>query len=240
MLTKYLEITFYSPSGNRRGIIDTGFGNDYPPEVPTLSIDVVFPSSVYHGTLDIYLESFKERLLNKKYWKEGRDFGPGLYTTISIDQAKAWAKSMQDKWNEGQPCVLEISVESERLSFQPNYRIFTGVSLEWAKYIYRHRKVPPNGIDPCSSHAHIAIGPMADANTGNIVQDGVRLNKDSQWFLDKITRNHSNRRLDSLQLGNQIVFCDETLAPMLNLTGSYVYQGRRWRYVGNEETVKQL
>ncbi len=222
------------------GIIDSCSRNTCPPEVLFLSIDVVFPSSVYHGTLDIYLDSFKERLLNKNYWKTGRDFGQGLYTTISIDQAKAWARSMQDKWNEGQPCVLEIAVQAERLTFQPHFRIFTGISSEWAKYIYQHRKVIPGEGDPCSSHAHIAIGPMADANTGNIVQDAVRLNKDSQWFLDKITRNHSNRRLDSLQLGNQIVFCDEALTPMLNLTGAYLYQGRRWRYNGNEETAQQL
>ncbi len=77
-------------------------------EVPKISIDVVFLSNVYHGTLDIYLESFKDRLLNSRHWKSGRDFGQGLYTTASIDQAKAWARSMQDKLNVGLPCVLEI------------------------------------------------------------------------------------------------------------------------------------
>jgi hypothetical protein len=205
------------------------------PEVPYLSIDVVFPSSVYHGTLDIHLDSFKERLLNKRYWKSGRDFGHGLYTTISIEQAKDWARSMQDKLNTGQPCVLEISIQPDRLDFQPNYRIFTGISHDWAKYIYEHRKVQVNGADPCPRHANIVIGPMADADTGKIVQDGVRLKKDSEWFLDKITRNSTNRRLDSLKLGNQIVFCMEELAPMLNMSGAYVYQGRRWRYHSNGE-----
>jgi hypothetical protein len=204
----------------------------------SLSIDVVFPSSVYHGTLDIYLESFKERLLNARYWKSGRDFGQGLYTTVSIDQAKNWARSMQDKLNVGQPCVLEISIEPDRIGFQPNYCIFTGVSLDWAAYIYKHRTIPYGGVDPCKSHSDIVIGPMADADTGKIVQDGVKLKRNSEWFLDKITRNHSNRRLDSLKLGNQIVFCDESLAPMLQLSGSHVYQGRRWRYNGNEEKAE--
>lgn len=63
-----------------------------------MPVDVVLPAVVYHGTLDLYLESFKERLLNRTYWKDGRDFGKGLYTTISIEQAKAWARSAQDKW----------------------------------------------------------------------------------------------------------------------------------------------
>ncbi|WP_256757604.1 DUF3990 domain-containing protein [Cohnella sp. WQ 127256] len=209
-------------------------------EVPLISIDVVFPASVYHGTVDIHLESFKERLLNKKYWKYGRDFGQGFYTTNSIEQAKSWARSMRDKLNEGNPCVLEINIDTQRLSSEPSYHIFTGISSKWAKYIYQHRTVPTMGEDPCQCHANIIIGPMADADTGKIVQNGVRLKKDSEWFLDKITRNHSNRQLDSMELGNQIAFSDENLAPMLTITGIYLYQGRRWRYNGNGEEIKQL
>ncbi|RKP56818.1 DUF3990 domain-containing protein [Cohnella endophytica] len=203
-----------------------------------MSIDIEFPSSVYHGTLDIYYESFKNRILNKNYWKQGRDFGQGFYTTISIEQAKNWARSMQDKLNMGRPCVLEIELSPERLIFQPNYRIFAGISPTWGKYIYEHRTIPEYGNDPCESHAQIIIGPMADADTGKIVQDGLRLKKDNVWFLDKITRNHANRRLDGLELGNQIAFSDEELAPMLRLTGAYVYQGKRWRSYGAEETLE--
>ncbi|WP_373232691.1 DUF3990 domain-containing protein [Cohnella sp.] len=200
-----------------------------------ISIDVVFPSSLYHGTLDIYLDSFRTRLLNAEHWKPNRDFGRGLYTTISIEQAKAWARSMQEKLNEGTPCVLEINISPESLQTLPNYRIFTGISHEWAKYIYLHRTVVSNYDDPCQPHADIVIGPMADADTGKIVQDGVKLKKSGEWFLDKITRNHANRRLDPMKLGNQVVFCDEALSPMLHLSGFYLYQGRRWRYNGNEE-----
>jgi len=203
-----------------------------------MSIDVVFPNCVYHGTLDIYLDSFKERLLNKHHWKHGRDFGQGLYTTISVEQAKTWARSMQDKLNEGHPCVLEIKISPEQISYRPNYRIFAGISLEWAKYIYLHRTASISKVDPCQPHAHIVMGPMADADTGKIVQDGVKLKKDNEWFLDKITRNHSRQRLDSMKLGNQIVFCDEALNPMLNISGVYLYQGRRWRYNGNQEEIE--
>jgi hypothetical protein len=203
------------------------------PEVPVISIDVVFPSSLYHGTLDINLDSFQTRLLNEQHWKPNRDFGRGLYTTISIEQAKAWARSMQDKLNIGNPCVLEISISPEAINTHPNYRIFTGISLDWAKYIYQHRTVTSQHDDPCQPHADIVIGPMADADTGKIVQDGVKLKKNNEWFLDKITRNHSNRRMDYLKLGNQVVFCNEILAPMLHLSGFYTYQGRRWRYYGD-------
>jgi hypothetical protein len=76
---------------------------------------------------------------------------------------------------------------------------------------------------------------MADADTGKIVQDGVKLKKSSEWFLDKITRNHANRRMDTMELGNQIVFCNELHASMLHLSGTYLFHGRRWRYNGNEE-----
>jgi hypothetical protein len=207
-------------------------------EVPRISIDVVFPSSLYHGTLDIFLDSFQERLLNRDHWKLNRDFGRGLYTTISIDQAKDWARSMQEKLGQGNPCVLEISILPEQLGFHPNYRIFTGISPEWAKYIYLHRTVSSLDGDPCPQHADIVIGPMADADTGKIVQDGVKLKKNSEWFLDKITRNHANRRMDTLKLGNQIVFGNEALAPMLRLSGVYVYHGRRWRYNDNEQKTQ--
>lgn len=139
----------------------------------------------------------------------------------------------------GRPSVLEIGLLPEQLAFQPRYRIFAGISPSWGQYIYEHRTMPmKNGIDPCNPHAQVIIGPMADADTGKIVQDGVRLKKDNVWFLDKITRNHANRRMDGLELGNQIAFSDENLAPMLRLSGAYVYQGRRWRSHGAEETFE--
>ncbi len=200
--------------------------------VPVISIEVVFPAKVYHGTLDVFLDGFKAQLLNSSFWKPNRDFGQGLYTTISIEQARIWAKAMQDKLNAGNPCVLEIAISPELLKREPSYRIFTGISRKWAQYIYEHRTVSPGAPDPCKEHADIVMGPMADADTGKIVASGVKLKKDADWFLDKITRNHANRRLDSLKLGNQITFCTESLAPLLQLSGYEVYQGRRWRYYG--------
>lgn len=200
--------------------------------VSAISIEVVFPAKVYHGTLDIYLDGFKEQLLNPRYWRPNRDFGKGFYTTISIEQARIWAKAMQNKLNGGNPCVLEITLTPDRLDFEPRYRIFTGISLNWAKYIYEHRTVAPNAPDPCEHHEDIIIGPMADADTGKIVASGVKLKKNAEWFLDKITRNHANRTLDALKLGNQITFGSESLAPMLQLSGYEIYQGRRWRYYG--------
>ncbi|MFC5528271.1 DUF3990 domain-containing protein [Cohnella yongneupensis] len=200
--------------------------------MPDISIEVVFPAKVYHGTLDIFLDGFKAQLLNSSYWKPNRDFGRGFYTTISIEQARMWARAMQDKLNTGNPCVLEIALFPDRLPSQPSYRIFTGISLNWAQYIYEHRTVAVDAPDPCSVHADIIIGPMADADTGKIVANGVKLKKNADWFMDKITRNHANRRLDSLKLGNQIAFGSESLAPMLQLSGYEIYQGKRWRSHG--------
>jgi hypothetical protein len=42
-------------------------------------------------------------------------------------------------------------------------------------------------------------------------------------------------RLDSLRLGNQVVFCSERWEAHLQLTGYYTYSGSRWMYHESED-----
>lgn len=197
------------------------------------------PESVYHGTLDIYLDSFKHKLLDSQYWRPGRDFGEGFYTTTSLQQAKDWAVKMQDKYDEGLPCVLKVGILKPD-SLNPTYLIFPpGPSETWAGFIFEHRKTTRKGQDPCKRHPEIVMGPMADADTGKIIQDAVQWNKDVHWFYDRIIRNNRNRLLDAFRLGYQITFCSERLERMLSLHGYYVQKERGWVYHENRDQASR-
>lgn len=193
-------------------------------------MEIITPQRLYHGTLDVYLPSFQKKLLNSRYWRPGRDFGEGFYTTISAAQARKWAhKTARAALIENcRPCVLEIELISVPDDVHPC--IFLSHSLAWAEFIYQHRKVSTKGYDPCEKHPDIIIGPMADADTGKIVLEAVQLKKDTQWFYNKITRSTKGRRLDALSLGNQIVFSSEKWESSLKLIGYNIYTGGRWAY----------
>lgn len=203
-------------------------------------MEIITPQRLYHGTLDIYWPSFRQRLLDASYWKPGRDFGEGFYTTISPAQARKWAvKAAQRAVGDVKPCVLEV----ELLAVPPAYEplIFLGESLQWASFILEHRKVDRKGDpDPCKVHPDIIVGPMADGDTGKILAECVQWNKDVRWFYDRITRSARGRRLDSLRLGNQVVFSSEKWESSLRLTGCYIQTGGRWIYHANAGAVERL
>jgi len=191
------------------------------------------PEFVYHGTLDVWLDSFRDKLLNSRFWKPQRDFGEGLYTTTSLRQAQNWSIGVAQEYEgkqPGHPCVLQIRLL--QTSFAGNCRIFMGANPEWAAFVLRHRLHRVKGTDPCDVHADICAGPMADNRTSTILQDMVLLGKDLEWFHDQITRDEQGRRLDSSRLGNQIVFCNEQLGSLLQLSGYYIRVGGKWRYHG--------
>ncbi|HEX7056850.1 MAG TPA: DUF3990 domain-containing protein [Bacilli bacterium] len=193
--------------------------------------EIIFPQLLYHGTLDLHLESFQKRLLNHIYWRPDRDFGAGFYTTISLSQAKKWACQTAEKYvgiKTANPIVL--AVELVKVPDDAEYRLFLTESLSWAAFVFVHRQNTRRDFDPCDRHPELLIGPMADNNTGAIVQDAVKLNKDVQWFHDQITRTPAGRRLDSSRLGNQVVFASERFETYLQLCGHYAFNGRRWQY----------
>lgn len=196
-----------------------------------------FQKYVYHGTSSVYLESFAAKLLNSEKWLPNRDFGSALYTTISLEQAQIWALQTVQKMGfddtiDMKPCVLKIAVDAARLrELSPRMLVFMGDSIEWARFIYRHRVNTDHSSDPCGTdHPDLIIGPMADNDTGAIVKMGQLSGKDDRWFYDQIIRDRNHRKLDTLQLGNQIAFCSEALSPCLHIAGYYLFEYGRWEY----------
>ena len=194
-------------------------------------MDIITPQLLYHGTTDEYLAGFRNKLLDSSYWRPGCDFGKGFYTTISLGQARKWArKAEESSLKGGHACVLVVELVSIPAGVEP--LIFLSESLSWAKYIFDHRKVTTTIMaDPCLKHSEIIIGPMADSDTGKIIKEAVLLNKDVPWFYQQIIRKSSKaRRLDSLSLGNQVAFSSERWASSLRLVGYYTFLKGRWSY----------
>lgn len=197
------------------------------------------PQLLFHGTTEHTVHSFKSKILNREYWRPGRDFGEGFYTTNSIEQARKWARRAEKgAVPPSRACVLEIELVSVPKPFVP--QVFLGISPAWGAYIFGHRKISRKHEDPCIRHADLIMGPMADNDTGKIVQNALSLNKDADWFYEKITRNVYGRRLDALKLGNQIVFASEQWESSLRLTGYYIFTGRRWMYHENTSPAESV
>lgn len=195
-------------------------------------MDITTPQLLYHGTTSDCVPSFRQKLLNPPYWRPGKDFGEGFYTTISAAQARKWShKAAKESWSGGKPCVLVVELKSVPEKVEP--LLFLSDSRAWAAFIYTHRTAQIKGQDPCVSHPELLIGPMADNDTGKIVHKAVQLKKDEQWFYEQITLSRKGRRLDSLSLGNQVVFCSERWESHLRLAGYHIYTGSRWMYYEN-------
>jgi hypothetical protein len=194
-------------------------------------MDIITPQLLYHGTTDKSVNGFRKKLLDSSYWRPGRDFGEGFYTTISLAQARKWAKKeSESSLVDGNACVLVVELVSIPSTVEP--LIFLSESLSWAKYIFDHRKVTRKGLpDPCRKHSEIIIGPLADSDTGKIIKEAVLLNKDIEWFYKQIIQSSRGaKRLDSLRLGNQVVFSSERWASSLRLIGYYTFVKGRWSY----------
>ncbi|WP_199624395.1 DUF3990 domain-containing protein [Paenibacillus alkalitolerans] len=198
------------------------------------------PETLFHGTLSNRLPSFREKLLNREYWVPDRDFGAGFYTTISLEQAKQWAISTYEETRglKGQPSVLRIKLNQTQIDFQPFILYFGAESLNWASFIFSHRKNRDKDKDPCKPHPDIIMGPMADNRTSIIVRKAIKWNKGMHWFYDQITRDKEHQKLDSLQLGYQFVFSNEHLERLLRLEGHYMFTKGRWIY--HEETDQSI
>ncbi|CAM4240401.1 hypothetical protein FHS16_001284 [Paenibacillus endophyticus] len=198
-------------------------------------MDITTPQLLYHGTTSDTVQSFGQKLLNSPYWKPGKDFGEGFYTTISIAQARKWShKAAKESWNGSKPCVLVVELASVPEKVEP--LLFLSDSPAWASFIYAHRRANVKGEDPCTIHPDIIIGPMADNDTGKIVHKAVQLYKDEQWFYEQITVSRKGRKMDSLRLGNQVVFCSERWESHVKLVGYHIYTGSRWTYHESEGT----
>ncbi|WP_199620280.1 DUF3990 domain-containing protein [Paenibacillus alkalitolerans] len=194
---------------------------------------IMYPQTLYHGTVDVCLDSFRTKLLDSTYWRPDRDFGAGFYTTTSLDQAKRWAREAARKYagiDIPCPCVLQIAFDAEKIDFEYEPRVYLSETFPWARFIYLHRTQARQGYDPCVRHPDLLFGPMADNDTGKIVEDALQLKKDALWFYRQIVRSRSGRRLNTMQLGNQVAFCNTKFEQSLDLTGYHIFNGRRWQF----------
>lgn len=199
---------------------------------------IIFPTWVYHGTTIDTLESFKEQLINPKYWVTTvgfrKDFGDGFYTTIDQKQAKIWAEK-RAKANFSEPCVLKIKCDSSKYKDLIKHHVFLGASEDWAKYILDHR-IQACDHDPCivagQEHSDVITGPMADGDTGRIVEQFLTRNFSFEWFYGNIIVNKEGTPLSGLELGNQIAFCNPDVAEsILTLEGAWLRKPNgEWEY----------
>lgn len=204
-------------------------------------MDIITPQRLFHGTTHNLVRLFQDKLLDQGFWRPGRDFGEGFYTTISAAQARIWAHRAASRSLSGdeRPCVLEIELIQVPSTMVP--LIFLSDSLAWAEFVMSHRKVMVKGNpDPCKVHPDIIIGPMADGDTGRIIEEAVQLNKDVHWFYDQILRTTRGRKLDALRLGNQVVFSSEKWATSLRFVGYNIFTGGRWIYHDNTSSAESV
>lgn len=205
-----------------------------------LSGQLQFPRYVYHATITRFIAPLKDRLLNRAHWRTtDRDFGPAFYTTISFNQAADWARKAEEKQIGGIGCVLKIQCFPERYEGFSNVLAFLGdTNPLWTRFIVDHRyECDERGHDPCGQghHPAIVVGQMAD-NKMDVVKDEYEQKKEQildkySYFYEQITKDKHGRRLDALQLGNQIAFCDEGLNEFLSLISYFTYDEDREEWV---------
>lgn len=115
------------------------------------------------------------------------------------------------------------------------------------KFIVDHRyECDEHGNDPCGEENHpaIVIGQMAD-NKMDIIRDQyIRqqheiLEDKYDWFADNITKDKEGRRLDAMELGNQIAFCDDKLNDLLKLDSYFTFDTNKkeWERHGTNNPV---
>ncbi|MCD1258399.1 DUF3990 domain-containing protein [Paenibacillus athensensis] len=202
----------------------------------------IFPRYVYHATVASCIAPLKERLLSRAYWRAtDRDFGPAFYTTISFEQAASWASKAEEKQIGEIGCIVKIQCFPERYSGFNNVLAFLGdTNPLWTQFIVDHRyECDERGSDPCGpAHPAIVIGQMAD-NKMDIVKDEYDRNQTQimdkySFFYERMTRDKHGRRLDALQLGNQIAFCDEGMNELLSLISYFTYDENREEWVEHD------
>ncbi|CAN7762802.1 DUF3990 domain-containing protein [Paenibacillus sp. LjRoot153] len=206
----------------------------------SLGGQLVLPRYVFHATLKEYAPALKKKVLDKSWWrKTDRDFGAAVHTTISFDQEKDWAIKAEEKRIGSIGCIIKIRSYPEMYKGFINCLVFLGeTDPQWTRFIVDHRyDCDETGKDPCGGNNHpaIVIGQMAD-NKMDLVRDDYLMNAKTiankyDWFYERITRDKQDRKLDALQLGNQIAFCDEGMSEMLQMESFFIYDETRKEWI---------
>ncbi|MFC5407567.1 DUF3990 domain-containing protein [Cohnella soli] len=197
-------------------------------------VSLVLPDTLYHGSTMGAIQGLRIKPINKEFWKDAKDFGAGFYTTIDLFQATTWARKpvvAMERLNKGtDPSAMVRSLPKDQIPvvavYDCNSNLYTdniilhdyrGESRAWAQFILSHRH--SSTVDNCLClnefgwiHPHIACGLMADNDTGQIIEDfrsqgrDIHNRDDLEWFWTQIIRTREGRRLNGLELGDQIAF----------------------------------
>lgn len=136
-----------------------------------------------------------------------KDFGKGFYLTSLKDQAFEMAKRKARLFIGGNPVVTEFIFDDSCLNSNTlNIKLFNGVSVEWAEFIFENRRASETGY---RHNYDIVVGPVAD--------DGVVMQLD-RYEMGEITINQLVEELRYRKLNDQYFFGTEKaikyLAPL--------------------------
>ena len=113
---------------------------------------------LYHGT-NVIIRQPRVLVPNRTL-----DFGPGFYTTSSLDQARRWARSVTSRKQGGTPLVhiYEFDDGHDR---ELAVKRFETPSKDWLDFIAAHRLATYDG--PAYD---LVIGPVANDRTIPVIQ----------------------------------------------------------------------
>ena len=113
---------------------------------------------LYHGT-NVNIAQPRVLVPNRT-----SDFGPGFYTTSSLDQARRWARSQVFRKRSGVP-LIHVYEFDEAQAAELAIRRFCEPSKEWLDFIADHRLGAYRG--PAYD---LIIGPVANDRTIPVIQ----------------------------------------------------------------------
>ena len=127
--------------------------------------DILAIMTVYHGG---YQPISKPEI---RIGRNTKDFGPGFYCTIIMEQAQRWAKRYNTK---------VVSIYDVKFSSSITIKEFKEMTDEWLDFIVDCRSGKPHGYD-------IVIGAMADDQIYNYISDYVEgsITREQFWVLAK-------------------------------------------------------
>ena len=153
--------------------------------------------TLFHGSLEIVE---KPQILQAN---RPLDFGTGLYTTTSLQQARRWVKLRMEQ---SQASVGFINIYEYTPKRDLRTRLFRSANEAWVDFVHANRTIQDYNHD-----YDIVTGPVANDNvylSFNLYESGI------------ITKRELIRRLKTYKLVDQLLFHTEQSLATLEYTGN--------------------
>ena len=153
--------------------------------------------TLYHGSLEI-VENPQILQANRPL-----DFGTGLYTTTSLQQARRWVKLRMEQ---SQASVGFINIYEYTPKRDLRTRLFRSANEAWVDFVHANRTIQDYNHD-----YDIVTGPVANDNvylSFNLYESGI------------ITKRELIRRLKTYKLVDQLLFHTERSLDTLEYVGN--------------------